>query len=226
LVNEREAVTTIMEQKIKVLVQSVAQSVAAVVNRNPQLAGSEPGLALSKDLKALQHLVGASIAALKNAAANSAGPPTTPGASNNPQNGGSLNRAPPRPQGPPSAQSYTPSGPPTGPPGRPLSQSTGDLPKYGSSAPIGGLGTPISLPSFPVNQQRAPLSTPSNNGYEQSAPNSVPNPNRASYSGGSQSNGTFQQQQQQGGGGAQSNGWGAKDEFYNSGDVFRSVERR
>mmetsp|Transcript_1675 Transcript_1675/g.3912 ORF Transcript_1675/g.3912 Transcript_1675/m.3912 type:complete len:854 (-) Transcript_1675:171-2732(-) len=69
LVKEREAVQTIMEHKIKVLVQSVAQSAAAV--------GPCPAsVALSKDLISLQRLVNASIAALRNAAA--ANPGTAP----------------------------------------------------------------------------------------------------------------------------------------------------
>jgi hypothetical protein len=71
LVKEREAVQTIMEQKIKVLVQSIAQSSGGVLqagegrNVNP-LAAS----ALTKDVAALQRLVNASIAALRNAASN------------------------------------------------------------------------------------------------------------------------------------------------------------
>jgi hypothetical protein len=64
LTKEREAVHTIMEQKIKVLVESVANSVSAVLQTNPSPAGS----ALSKDVAALQRLVNASIAALRNAA--------------------------------------------------------------------------------------------------------------------------------------------------------------
>jgi kinesin family protein 3/17 len=64
LTKEREAVHTIMEQKIKVLVESVANSVSAVLQTTPSPAGS----ALSKDVAALQRLVNASIAALRNAA--------------------------------------------------------------------------------------------------------------------------------------------------------------
>jgi hypothetical protein len=47
LVREREAVQTIMEQKIKVLVQSVAHAVGAVLQTSPQ-AGGSAGHALSK----------------------------------------------------------------------------------------------------------------------------------------------------------------------------------
>ena len=71
LVKEREAVQTIMEQKIKVLVQSIAQASGGVLqagegrNVNP-LAAS----ALAKDVAALQRLVNASIAALRNAASS------------------------------------------------------------------------------------------------------------------------------------------------------------
>ena len=70
LVKERQAVHTIMEQKIKVLVQSVAQAVGVVLH-NVQGGGST-GNALAKDVAALQRLVNASIAALRNAAASSA----------------------------------------------------------------------------------------------------------------------------------------------------------
>ena len=66
LVKEREAVHTIMEQKIKVLVQSIAQSVGGVL----QGGGPNAAQALTKDVAALQRLVNASIAALRNAASN------------------------------------------------------------------------------------------------------------------------------------------------------------
>jgi hypothetical protein len=79
LIKEREAVQTIMEQKIKVLVQSVAQAAAALTGENPEVASSSSGVALSKDLTALTRLVNASIAALKNAAA--ATPPSASAAS-------------------------------------------------------------------------------------------------------------------------------------------------
>lgn len=72
LVKEREAVQTIMENKIKVLVQSVAQAANAVVASSPasmSQQGSSAAQALTKDVAALQRLVNASIAALRNAAA-------------------------------------------------------------------------------------------------------------------------------------------------------------
>lgn len=47
LVKEREAVHTIMEQKIKVLVQGVANALGAVLQNTPQ-AGGSAGAALSK----------------------------------------------------------------------------------------------------------------------------------------------------------------------------------
>lgn len=77
LVREREAVHTIMEQKIKVLVQGIAQSVGVVL-QGGYLGGAQHGQsgvavqALTKDVAALQRLVNASIAALRNAASNSA----------------------------------------------------------------------------------------------------------------------------------------------------------
>ena len=70
LVKEREAVHTIMEQKIKVLVQSIAQSAGGVL----QGGGPNAAQALTKDVAALQRLVNASIAALRNAASNNPNP--------------------------------------------------------------------------------------------------------------------------------------------------------
>jgi len=192
-VKEREAVTTIMEQKIKVLVQSVAQSVASVVSHNPQLGGSEPGVALSKDLVALQRLVGASIAALKNAAASGDRGGDRGGAGSAPVTPSGPSGMRPRPQGPPPSQQGLGYGQSQGE--RPLSQSVDSgMPRYGSSNSMGGLvggvagasalGTPISLPAFPT-QGRAPSA-----------------------------------------GAAPQGGWGGKDEYYSSGDVYRSVDRK
>jgi len=48
LIKERDAVSTIMETKIKVLVQSVAQSAGAVVSSNPAIGKSQAGAALTK----------------------------------------------------------------------------------------------------------------------------------------------------------------------------------
>jgi len=73
LVKEREAVHTIMEHKIKVLVQSIAQSAGGVL----QGGGPNAAQALTKDVAALQRLVNASIAALRNAASNNPNPPPT-----------------------------------------------------------------------------------------------------------------------------------------------------
>ena len=72
LVKERTAVHTIMEQKINVLVQNVSKSVSAVLQNNPSSGSSSAGVALAKDVAALQRLVNASITALKNAASASA----------------------------------------------------------------------------------------------------------------------------------------------------------
>ena len=77
LVKERGAVHTIMEQKINILVQSISQAVSSVLQSNPQSASSPSGVALRKDIDALQRLVNASIAALRNAAGFS-GAPVTP----------------------------------------------------------------------------------------------------------------------------------------------------
>jgi kinesin family protein 3/17 len=71
LIKEREAVQTIMEHKIKVLVQSVAQAAGSLLSTLPPEAGSFPASqALTKDVSSLQRLVNASIAALRNAANN------------------------------------------------------------------------------------------------------------------------------------------------------------
>lgn len=89
LVREREAVHTIMEQKIKVLVQSIARSAGGVLQNNGMAPGPDSaGNALSKDVAALQRLVNASIAALKNAASGANAPPPVPGqGGQQPQNG-------------------------------------------------------------------------------------------------------------------------------------------
>jgi kinesin family protein 3/17 len=75
LVKEREAVHTIMEQKINVLVRSVSQAVNSVLQSSPEIGVSTAGMALAKDVAALQRLVNASIAALRNANGGSGGPP-------------------------------------------------------------------------------------------------------------------------------------------------------
>jgi len=66
LVRERRAVQTIMEQKISVLLQGVSRSASALLT-GPTIATASAGQALRKDLDSLERLVGASIAALKNA---------------------------------------------------------------------------------------------------------------------------------------------------------------
>eukprot|EP01039_Chlorochromonas_danica_P003770 gene3770-4120_t len=93
LVKEREAVQTILEHKIKVLVQSVAQTATAVVN-TVAVNGSPAGQALTKDVAALQRLVNASIAALRNAAAGAPPPPPPPLHEPSPQSSSSKSSAP------------------------------------------------------------------------------------------------------------------------------------
>ena len=65
---ERRAILTIMEQKINVLVQSVSQEISTILQGNPQSRATPAAINLAKDVAALQRLVNASIAALKNAA--------------------------------------------------------------------------------------------------------------------------------------------------------------
>jgi hypothetical protein len=204
LVKEREAVTTIMEQKIKVLVQNVAQSVSEVVSTNPQVGGTAPGVALTKDLQALQRLVGASIAALKNAASASAGGGTP-----------SSRPAPRATSGAPnpsavSTPSYVP----------PHASSNGQLPLTASGAsarppvpmvpkPNGYAGsfaasTPLPLPAYPGGSGAGGY--PSNSSY------ATPNGNQGSVLMARSS------------AGANGNtAWGSKDESYSSGDVYRSA---
>jgi uncharacterized UBP type Zn finger protein len=72
---KREAVQTIMEQKIKVLVQGIAISASSVLQSGYPVTGqvAVAANALTKDVAALQRLVNASIAALRNAASNNPG---------------------------------------------------------------------------------------------------------------------------------------------------------
>lgn len=70
-----------MEHKIKVLVQSVAQATTSLVNTLPNTSSHPANVAtsqaLAKDVAALQRLVNASIAALRNAAAATPGSGTS-----------------------------------------------------------------------------------------------------------------------------------------------------
>jgi hypothetical protein len=204
-VKEREAVTTIMEQKIKVLVQNVAQSVSEVVSTNPQVGGTAPGVALSKDLQALQRLVGASIAALKNAASASAGSSTP------------NNRPTPRSAVDPSTStpSYAPQR--TSSNGQlPLPPSSGVRPPVAMVPKSNGYtsnsfaaSTPLPLPAYPGGAGPG--------GYPPSSSYATPNGNQGPAG------------MPRGGAGANGNvAWGSKDESYSSGDVYRSssVDRR
>ena len=66
LVQERIAVQTIMEHKINVLVQNVSKSVAGVLQVNPLSSSNPIGAQLARDMAALERMVNASVAALKN----------------------------------------------------------------------------------------------------------------------------------------------------------------
>lgn len=224
LVKEREAVTTIMEQKIKVLVQSVAQSVSAVVSSNPEVGGSAAGQALSKDLHALQRLVGASIAALKNAANSTPAPVSTAstgaGGAANGANGVAPVAGPPRVSKPlmPAPQPVQNQNLNVNqlPPNRYLgSDGKSGYPSNGAAA-----GISLPLPSF--NSGTAPTSFSTPNSNTNRVPVGVPRaPQFASATAGAV--GLSQGPPPQGAG---ANGWGAKDEYYSSGDVFRSTDRR
>ena len=67
LVKERKAIRTIMESKVKILVNSVAASAHAVLNESASNIESTQGQALAKDLSALKRLVHAAVTALANA---------------------------------------------------------------------------------------------------------------------------------------------------------------
>ena len=68
-----------MEQKINVLVQNVSKSVTTVLQVNPASSSNAAGVALVRDVAALERLVSASIAALKNIAnANAKATPPSP----------------------------------------------------------------------------------------------------------------------------------------------------
>lgn len=91
LIKERQAVHTIMEQKIKVLVQSVAQAVGVVLHGAQ--GGGTTGHALAKDVAALQRLVNASIAALRNAASSGASSQQKPTTSSSSASGSSAQQS-------------------------------------------------------------------------------------------------------------------------------------
>lgn len=206
LVKEREAVTTIMEQKIKVLVQNVAQSVSEVVSSNPQVGGTAPGVALTKDLQALQRLVGASIAALKNAASASAGG-STPSSRPAPRSAAANPSI--------STPSYAPQQPsgngqlPVPPSGGGARPPVPMVPKINGYASSFAASTPLPLPAYPGGAGAGGF--PANSSY------TTPNGNQgpvlmARSSAGVNGNAA----------------WGSKDESYSSGDVYRSssVDRR
>ena len=67
LVKERRAIRTIMESKVKVLVNSVAQSTHSVLNQSQEIMSTPSGQSLAKDMAALKRLVHAAVSALANA---------------------------------------------------------------------------------------------------------------------------------------------------------------
>ena len=186
-----------MEQKIKVLVQNVAQSMSELVSTHPQLGGSGPGLALNKDLHALQRLVGASIAALRNAANASGGSAATASSNSSGSTGGRpVMRTPQSASSSNSIQQQQQ---------QQQGSSYSAAPMSGQSlrsAPTGS--TPLPLPAYPAP---ATGSKGISAGMVAGAPRSIIG-NQAQHIP------------------ASSSGWGQKDEFYSSGDVYRSTDRR
>jgi hypothetical protein len=192
-----------MEDKIKVLSRNVAQSVSRVYSTHPEISDSAEGVALTQDLAALQRMVGASIAALKNAAnaakaahvsaGGSANPGGAPGGSSGP-NSASVHR--PIPQGGATPASSAP--PRAGGPGPSA---------FNRNAPVNGSypgSTPLSLPVYPGSSVGGGGSLPST-AY------ATPSTHSGSVSSGQR---------------APMQAWGARDEGYSAGDVYRSADRR
>ena len=199
-----------MEQKIKVLAQHVAQSMTEVIS-HPEINGSSQAATLVKDVQNLQRMVGASIAALRNAA------------NNNGAGGTSAVKPGARPTQAPapnsSASTYLPS------------NSTNGVIR---GAPLAGGSTPLPLPTYPVGGSASGggvglmrpvgnFATPNNN---------LPGPLSGNGSGGSGAAPMNSSRAGGGGGGTSNskptpmNAWGPRDESYSSGDVYRSAERR
>jgi hypothetical protein len=189
-----------MEDKIKVLSRNVAQSVSRVYSTHPEIGDSSEGAALTQDLAALQRMVGASIAALKNAAnaakgsaggfANSG---VAPGGSAGPNSAG-VHR--PIPQSGATPASSVP--PRAGGPGPSA---------FNRNAPVNGSypgSTPLSLPVYPGSSVGGGGSLP---GSAYATPGAHSGPVTSGQR-------------------APMQAWGARDEGYSAGDVYRSADRR
>jgi hypothetical protein len=203
LIKDRDAVTSIMEDKIKVLSRNVAQSVSRVYSTHPEIGDSSEGVALTQDLAALQRMVGASIAALKNAANAAKAAHASTGGSANPggASGGSI--------GPNSAGVHRPV--PLGgttPASSAPPRAGGPGPSaFNRNAPVNGSypgSTPLSLPMYPGSSVGGGGSLPST-AY------ATPGAHSGSVSSGQR---------------APMQAWGARDEGYSAGDVYRSADRR
>jgi len=73
LLKERQAVTTIMEDKIRVLLENVTTSSTTVLREAPGVAGGAAGQALRSNVMAMTKLVNAFIAALRNSSGEEGG---------------------------------------------------------------------------------------------------------------------------------------------------------
>ena len=221
LVKEREAVQTIMEQKIKVIVQNVAQAASTLISTNPQLSGTPTEAALNKELTALQRLVNASIVALKNAAAAGSNSSTasTPTSSSNSYSapGQANNRAAKSANGTANSQMHQNQNiSQNNQPNAPTSQQqrlAPPPPQMGSQKPNFGVQSAATLPQASLRNSADYTSAIRNSSSLSSSTMGAGTGASGSYSNGSgSSNGNES---------AQSNGWGNKDEYYSSGDVFR-----
>lgn len=107
LSRERSAVLTILEQKVQVLVSSVAQAVSVVLDEGSTGTDADTvAMALAKDMSSLQRLVSASVTALKSAIDSDKTTPNMPPplpavqSSNNPKPGSDRGNASPPPPPP------------------------------------------------------------------------------------------------------------------------------
>eukprot|EP01038_Epipyxis_sp_PR26KG_P009987 gene9987-13438_t len=195
LVKEREAVQTIMEHKIKVLVQSVAQAANTVISTIPPNAPNTTATqSLIKDVASLQRLVNASIAALRNAAAATSSNSSTIGST-------------------PSTTSISNS--------QTISTNQSQmnsLPMKSDSSSLSSYFTPSNGDNgnIRLNNNNNIARTHSGNNLHRAAPeipNSNMNNNLINYNNNNadQSNVSY------------SNGWGNKDSYYTAGDVYRNI---
>jgi len=205
LVKEREAVMTIMEHKIKVLVQSVSQAAVSLLQTAPSSLSQD----FTKDLSALQRLVNASIAALKNAAnADIAHTPTNP----NP-----INYNPPPSKPPGSINSdysayNNPNQAPLGGPLRPVPHipETSPYPNFNPSNSYhpSSSSLPVSSGGYSgINQTSNMLQNPANNITMRDKNNALSSSTNNTYNNGATNSSSSYNT---------NGGWGDKDTYFSA----------